>query len=227
MPQLQEKTLASNPTSLCLRSSPSAWRQELAGSGGDNRNSFAVVAAESVGFPRSETSCLQRVSLFQIQAGQEERGGVKVREAVGEEEVEGERCGDRENDRPGVVTVGQVEGKKSGEENMVSDQGRGRRGKSRTFTEGKTLHGETREAKNRAALGRKCFCRVHAVERGREESRVVEEARAGGYPGSSHPQPRTRSCWTPCLRVPANACPYSHMCALSSVLWPALGLIKA
>lgn len=36
MPQLQEKTLANNPTSLCLRSPLSAWRQELAGSGEDD-----------------------------------------------------------------------------------------------------------------------------------------------------------------------------------------------
>lgn len=65
---------------------------------------------------------------------------------------------------------------------------------------------------------------VSAVARGR----VVGKARAEGYPGSSHPQPRTRrSCSTPCLRAPANACPYSHVCALSSLLWPGLGLIKA
>lgn len=57
-----------------------------------------------------------------------------MREVAGEEKVEGERCDDSEEGRLWGVTVGQVEGKKCGEGNMVSDQGRGRSGKDQTFT---------------------------------------------------------------------------------------------
>lgn len=66
------------------------WGWEPAGGGGDDGSVFAVVAAEAVGFDRSETSPLQHMSLLQIQAGQEEGGVVKTREAIGEVEVEGE-----------------------------------------------------------------------------------------------------------------------------------------
>lgn len=92
MPQPQEKTGQQSHVSvpgvfsLHLR----RWGWKPAGGEGDDGSVFAIVAAEVVGLARSETSPPQHMSLLQFQAGQEERGLAKAREAIGEGEVEGE-----------------------------------------------------------------------------------------------------------------------------------------